>query len=369
MKNNPSFTRYASMKEDLRMAVFFFFIISIFLYVANLVVYLTTGALFGVEHSLLLAILLGIFSASFVISSVIGMRAYNSFTRLYYLLSSIWMGFFTYLFLASVFYGILFMLTGNLHAMIGRIFFLIAVLAGIYGIVHAQKIVVKNVNVSLPNLPKEWQGRRAIWISDVHLGQIYDHTFTQRIVDRANAIPHDIVFIGGDLFDGTQAPDLFRSVLPLEKFNAPLGIYFITGNHEEFGDSTKFIEVIRSVDIHTLIDEMIEVDGLQIIGVDYRTVSHKKDFKKTLSEIPFDRNKPSILLKHDPKDIEVAAHAGISFQISGHTHKAQMWPLGHIAKIIYREFVYGFHPFKKMQVYTSSGIGTWGPPDADRERL
>ena len=39
-----------------------------------------------------------------------------------------------------------------------------------------------------------------------------------------------------------------------------------------------------------------------------------------------------------------------------------MWPLGHIAKIIYREFVYGFHPFKKMQVYTSSGIGTWGPP-------
>jgi predicted MPP superfamily phosphohydrolase len=273
-----------------------------------------------------------------------------------------WMGFLTYLFLASVLYGILFMLTGELHLIIGRLLIFIAFLLSIYGFFHAQKIIVKNIKVSLPNLPPLWHGRKAIWISDIHVGQLYDHNYTQRIVDIANSIPHDIFFIGGDLYDGTQAPDLLKAALPFENVNAPLGVYFITGNHEEFGDNTKFIHAIRSVDIHTLINEMIEIDGMQIIGLDYRDVSHKKDFKKILSTIPFDVNKPSILLKHDPRDIEVAAHAGIALQISGHTHKAQIWPLGFIAKIIYGDFIYGFHHFKKMQVYTSSGAGTWGPP-------
>ncbi len=350
------------LSNSSKSALLFFLIISLFLYIANYVVYLALITIFGIVHTSILIFILGILSASFIISSVLGMRAYNPFTRLYYLISSLWMGFFTYVFLVSALYGFLFMLTGQLYVIIGKILLCTALFFSIYGIFHAGKIIIKNITVQLPNLPKQWHGKRAIWISDLHVGQLYDNLFTQKIVEMINNIQHDIVFIGGDLYDGTQAPDLIKAVLPLQNLNAPLGTYFITGNHEEFGDNSKFIEAIKLANIHTLLDEMVEIDGVQIIGVDYRTVSHKNEFKKILATISFDPHKPSILLKHDPKDIEVAAHAGISFQISGHTHKAQIWPLSLIAKIIYGKFVYGFHVFKKMQVYTSSGVGTWGPP-------
>ena len=85
-------------------------------------------------------------------------------------------------------------------------------------------------------------------------------------------------------------------------------------------------------------------------------------FKNVLGGLSFDPRRPSVLLKHEPKDIHIAEEAGISFQISGHTHKAQIWPFNYVTSIIYKRFAYGLQKFKKMQVYTSSGIGTWGPP-------
>ena len=85
-------------------------------------------------------------------------------------------------------------------------------------------------------------------------------------------------------------------------------------------------------------------------------------FKDTIAKLAIDREKVSILLKHEPKDVDIAQEAGISLQISGHTHKAQLWPLGYIAQLIYRNFSYGLKRFKDMAIYVSSGTGTWGPP-------
>src|SRR4051812_32844218 len=51
--------------------------------------------------------LLVFFTASFILASVIGMRYYNWFTRWYYYLSSVWMGFLMYLFFISTIYEIL----------------------------------------------------------------------------------------------------------------------------------------------------------------------------------------------------------------------------------------------------------------------
>jgi predicted MPP superfamily phosphohydrolase len=194
------------------------------------------------------------------------------------------------------------------------------------------------------------------------LGQFYGPSYAQKIVNRVNALPHDIIFIGGDLYDGTGAPDIAELAAPLGGFTGHLGIYFITGNHEEFGQSDAFIAAVRSARIRPLIDEMVEIDGLQLVGVDYKNSADKESFKAILSRLALDPAKPSILLKHEPKDIDVAREAGVSFQISGHTHKAQMWPLGYIADLIYKGYAYGLKQSGNMHVLTSSGVGTWGPP-------
>ena len=214
----------------------------------------------------------------------------------------------------------------------------------------------------LRNLPAKWRNKKAIWISDLHLGQIHSNSFTRNIVEKVKALPYDIIFIGGDLYDGTSAPDVRELIAPLRELTAPLGIYFITGNHEEFGNDEKFISAVKSIGIEVLQDRMVDVDGLQIIGVDYLTARKRAQFQKILSGLSIDTGKASILLKHEPKDLDVAEEAGITLQISGHTHRAQLWPLGYVANFVYKGFAYGLKTFKGMTIFTSSGVGTWGPP-------
>jgi len=340
-------------------------VFSVFLYVANLVVYEALAVVFRItapRDLFLLGLGLGVLSASFIVSTVLGRYFYNFFTRAYYLVSAIWIGLFTYLFFASVVLGIVLKFPALPAVMIGEILVVITLVLSLYGIVHARKIKIIKVEVSLPNLPPQWKGRKALWISDVHLGQIYGSAYAKKIVEKANALPHDIIFIGGDLYDGTGAADITELVAPLARFSGKLGTYFITGNHEEIGERDEFVSAVRSVGIRPLLDEMIEIDGLQLIGVDYRNAVNKEAFRDILERLAIRSDAPSILLKHEPKDIDVARDAGVSLQISGHTHRAQMWPLGYVADLVYQGFAYGLKRSGGTQVYTSSGVGTWGPP-------
>ena len=71
---------------------------------------------------------------------------------------------------------------------------------------------------------------------------------------------------------------------------------------------------------------------------------------------------PAILLKHEPNNLDSAEALGISLQISGHTHRAQMWPFMFVARKAYHGFDYGFKKHHSLEVLVSSGAGTWGPP-------
>jgi uncharacterized protein len=343
----------------------FFSIIAIILYLVNVFIYSAISLAFNIVESpqlLLFRIGLGFLSGSFIVAIIIGNWYYNRFTRFYYTFSAIWVGFSAYLFIASLIYGFIVLFSGQTFNTIGISLMVLAMAVSIYGILHARKIVITNIPTALPNLPASWQGKKAVWVSDLHLGQVYGYEFAEKVAQNINALAPDIIFIGGDLYDGTNIAEAANLIAPLKKLLAPQGIYFITGNHEEFGSGDRFISAIKSLGIRVLQDEKIELDGVQIIGVNYGNASNKDRFQKTLSELLIDKNKTSILLKHEPQHIEVAEGVGIALQISGHTHKAQQWPLGYFANLVYGRFAYGLNKSGNMQVYTSSGIGAWGPP-------
>jgi predicted MPP superfamily phosphohydrolase len=107
---------------------------------------------------------------------------------------------------------------------------------------------------------------------------------------------------------------------------------------------------------------MINLDGLQIIGVDYRDSRREEQFRAILEKMGIDRHKPSILLKHAPLNLEVAREQGVSLQLSGHTHRGQVFLFRFITSRVYQGYDYGLKWFGNLLVYTSSGAGTWGPP-------
>jgi predicted MPP superfamily phosphohydrolase len=171
----------------------------------------------------------------------------------------------------------------------------------------------------------------------------------------------DAVFVAGDLYDGT-AIDAAQAAEPLRDLRAPQGTYFVAGNHELFGDDSQFLQAVTGAGVHILHNEKVEADHLQIVGVPYNHATQDGHLRSVLQGIGVDRSRASILVTHAPDRPHVAEEAGISLQVSGHTHVGQFFPWTWVARRIYRQFAYGLSRIGKMQVYTSSGAGTWGPP-------
>jgi predicted MPP superfamily phosphohydrolase len=319
-----------------------------------------------IPGTLWIKLVLGFLSVSFIAASLLAFRYTNAALRAFYRAAAVWMGLLSFLFIAAISSWIIFgvaRLAGlgvNFHRTV-EVLFGAAFVAGTYGVFNAGWTRITRTTVRLANLPEAWRGRRAALISDVHLGHVRNGSFLRRMVTKILKEEPDAIFIAGDLYDGT-AIDAGRAAEPLSELLAPHGVYFVAGNHEQFGDDSKYLRAIAAAGVRVLSNEKVEVDGLQIIGVPYRNATQNGQFASVLQGIRFDRDRASILLVHAPDHPEIAEAAGISLQLSGHTHLGQFVPWSWMARRIYRQFVYGLSRIGKMQVFTSSGAGTWGPP-------
>jgi uncharacterized protein len=236
-----------------------------------------------------------------------------------------------------------------------------AIVIGVAGVINASWTRITRTTVRLTNLPAAWRGRKAALISDVHLGHVRNGNFLRRMVAKILDEGPDAIFIAGDLYDGT-AIDAHSAAAPLSKLTAPQGVYFVAGNHEQFGEDSKYLHAVKAAGVRVLNNEKVEADGLQIVGVPYRSATRGEHLASALKSVKIDRDRASILLLHAPDHPEIAEAAGVSLQLSGHTHLGQFVPWSWFARKIYRQFVYGLSRIGKMQVFTSSGAGTWGPP-------
>lgn len=311
---------------------------------------------------------LWILGAGFLASSFLVARYDNLLTRLWYMASSIWLGFLLYFFLAALLawaVSFLYRHSGRYASdswrRVSRGLMVAALAVSLHGLYQAQDIKVTEYSVSLPNLPDSWRGRRAVFYADVHLGQIYGSGFSSRLAQKVRELNPDIIFDGGDLFDGVAVEET-KVTSPLASLRPPLGYYFVTGNHEEYGDSAAFAAAIREAGITILDNEKQVVDGVQVIGVDYARTDSAADLREALSNLDIDLNSPSILIKHVPSHLDEPAAAGVDLQLSGHTHRAQVFPFAFITSLVYQGYDYGLKFFGGMKVLTTSGVGTWGPP-------
>jgi predicted MPP superfamily phosphohydrolase len=349
--------------------ILFISIIQSILFLGHWFFYRTLVRFFGpFSPSMLLTLKvgLGLLSVSLVLTSLITFRYDHFLARFFYTTASSWLGI-LYLFILAatltwISYGLSkgFQLPLN-HKLLMEILMGMALLASLYGFINSGMIRITRMSLSLPGLPGHWKGKTAVWVSDTHLGHVRNYGFASKTAKLVEGLSPDVLFIGGDLYDGT-AVDLDHVIEPFSRISAPYGTFFITGNHEEFGDNTPYLQAVRRAGIRVLLNERVDLDGLQIIGVDYRDSRNKERLKTILQKAGIDRHKPSILLTHAPLHLEVAEEEGISLLLSGHTHHGQVFLFRWITSLVYDGYDYGLKWYKNLLVYTSSGAGTWGPP-------
>jgi len=344
----------------------FISVVQVILFLAHYFLYQTWTFHHVPRHPGWLQATLGGLSISFVAASVLAFSHTSPAVRALYKAAAVWMGFLSFLSLAALTSWVLFaiaLLAGigiNFHMLV-EVLFGIAMALGLYGIWNASWTRITRARVRLENLPDAWRGRKAALISDVHLGHVRNRNFLERLIAKVLSQEPDLIFIAGDLFDGT-AIDAHKAAEPLSQLTAPHGVYFVAGNHEQFGDDSKYLNAIAGTGVRVLKNDKVNVDGLQIVGVPYRDAATNGGLESVMRHVPLDRKRASILLTHAPDDPATAEALGFSLQLSGHTHLGQFIPWSWMARRVYRQFVYGLSRIGRMQVFTSSGVGTWGPP-------
>jgi hypothetical protein len=304
--------------------------------------------------------------ATFIATSILTHWTDNFFLRTLCFLSGLWLGAgLTLMVTFAVAWGAwgltrLFRHSPSL-AIFGWAAVWLACLYSAYGVWNAYHPRIRNLTVPIKNLPPAWRGRRVAQLSDLHLGSILRTGFTTRLVTMVNAAKPDLVVITGDLFDGSDG-NLAQLIAPLNDLRARLGIYFVTGNHETYLGVERAYAALRTTRAQILANQMVTIDGLQLIGISYPEQGHSLDLAQALAKLPgFNPALPSILLYHGPTHIAQAKAAGISLQLSGHAHHGQIFPIQFISRLVYGKYYYGLHVEDGYTLYASSGAGTWGP--------
>ncbi|MFI6367065.1 metallophosphoesterase [Nocardia sp. NPDC050630] len=245
--------------------------------------------------------------------------------------------------------------------------FVIAAALSVWGVVEARRVPrVRTVDVAIRGLGPALDGLRMVVITDTHYAALDRLRWSEQVVEVVNAQQPDIACHAGDLADGS-VEKRHPQVDPLGKIDAPLGRFYITGNHEYFGDAPGWIEHMTSIGWQPLHNQHETItrggDRLVLAGIDDPTgvsvPGHGPDLPAALAGA--DPDAPVILLAHQPRQVAEAAAAGVALQISGHTHGGQIWPFHYLVRLE-QPVVAGLSRHgEHTQLYTSRGTGFWGP--------
>jgi uncharacterized protein len=237
----------------------------------------------------------------------------------------------------------------------------------IYGTWNAANIKVAHYNIDIPKKAGDLKELKIAMVSDLHLGTIVDNSRLSKMVQKINELQPDIILMAGDIIDDKVAPFVKQNMGEiLKELKAKNGVYAATGNHDYYGgDSEELIKNLEASGVKVLTDKYMKInDSFYVVGrEDIAVESYYKRNRKPLKELLSDVDKllPVILIDHTPKNLQEPMENGVDLQVSGHTHRGQLFPSQYITQSLF-ELDWGYLKKDNLNVVVSSGIGTWGPP-------
>ncbi|WP_032092976.1 metallophosphoesterase [Necropsobacter rosorum] len=233
-------------------------------------------------------------------------------------------------------------------------------LAGLLGlsVYNAYTPTVRHYQITLD---KPLQPLRLGVASDLHLGTL----FGARQLDRLAQIMHeenvDMILLPGDIMDDNTDAYLAQNMRPhLAQLSAPLGVYATLGNHDFFGHQQAIAHEIRRAGITLLMDQTLPVDNrIVLVGRNDDLLGDRPSTAQLLHGV--DTRLPVFLLDHRPTEIALHAELPVDLQVSGHTHKGQIFPANLITSLMYR-LDYGYAKIGNGHFFVTSGYGFWGIP-------
>ena len=249
-----------------------------------------------------------------------------------------------------------------------RMLFLIPIAAalgiGVYGFFEARDIRQEHIEIHSNKIPKDAGKIRIVQISDVHVGVLVREKRLAAILRKVKEAQPDLLVSTGDLVDG-QLNSMAEAIVQFRDIRPRFGKFAVTGNHEFYAGIDDAIDFITRSGFILLRGEVATVAGvIDLAGVDDPTIRRLGlhgglSDREVLSLGGGDRF--TILLKHQPL-VENDAPGAFDLQLSGHTHRGQIFPFSLITSRFFPLHSGNFPLANGALLHVSRGTGTWGPP-------
>lgn len=242
----------------------------------------------------------------------------------------------------------------------------------IYGYWNMNNIVEKDYKIYTSKNIRD-EGYRVAMISDLHYGTVMNSEKLKKACEKIEKSNPDIVVLCGDIVDEkTSLEQMEEATEILGSIKSKFGIFYVYGNHDDARYSSipsytkdELKNELLLNNIHVLVDQSYEIDNdFIIIGRDDEGFS-KEERRKSSEDLiaNIDKNKFILLLDHQPSELDENSVLGYDLQLSGHTHKGQIWPIGLISELFdFNELEYGYKKIGDYEVIVSSGISGWNYP-------
>ena len=266
----------------------------------------------------------------------------------------------------------------------GAICALLILLLSACGIFHAKYIKTTSYDVIINKTIPERTSMKVVLLADTHFGYNAGVLHARELVRKINKQKPDLVCIAGDIFDNEY--DAIRNPEKLEKtlrgIKSTYGVYACWGNHDlneeilagftfkhKDGDLSDIKDLrmkkfLEDSNIHILEDESVLInDQFYVIGRKDASLTEKIDeTRKAPAQLTekLNRDKPIIMIDHQPKELQELADAGVDLDLCGHTHDGQTFPGNFTIKLMW-ENPCGLLSKDNMTNITTSGAGVWGP--------
>lgn len=249
----------------------------------------------------------------------------------------------------------------------------LVLLAGYFG---SRRLVVREVDASVPGLPAAFDGVRIAQISDLHVGPQTSRRFLARVAATVKQAEPDIIAVTGDVVDD-RAEDVPWYAAAFATLEAPLGVYIIPGNHDIYAGWDAVARSLRQRTTATILvndARMVERRGarLAIVGTGDPAAARRAigtpnenaapDVDRTLATVP--AGTTTVAFAHNPALWPGLAQRGVSLTLSGHTHWGQfaLPRLGWSLASPFLEHAMGGHRAGDALLYINPGTGYWGIP-------
>ena len=196
-----------------------------------------------------------------------------------------------------------------------------------------------------------------VLVADIHAGAGTWSEAYSRLEQAINDAEPDVLLLAGDIFDETTSHQDVEYVKTLLKnVHPPMGTYYIYGNHDDFTLDAS-AEIMRSVGVTVLEDEMALLGDIQLIGrLDLK--DGQEPLGELMDRLSPDLSKPVIMLTHRPKELRQISDAGCDLALAGHTHGLNIPQF--MAVGMSSDMLYGLRQYGGMTAVVTSGVSAWG---------